>query len=65
LEHALRKLPTDDPVVAEQMSRLAHRLINKLLHEPTLRLKAQAAQGNAEPYARAIQDLFSLEDYLN
>jgi len=65
LEHALRKLPTDDPVVAEQMSRLAHRLVNKLLHEPTLRLKAQAAQGNAEPYARAIQDLFSLEEYLN
>ena len=65
LQQALRKLPTDDPAVAEQMSRLAHRLVNKLLHEPTIRLKAQAARGNAEPYARAIQDLFSLEDYLN
>ena len=65
LEQALRKLPTDDPAVAEQMSRLAHRLVNKLLHEPTLQLKAQAAQGNAEPYARAIQALFSLDDYLN
>jgi len=65
LEHALRKLPTDDPAVAEQMSRLAHRLVNKLLHEPTIRLKAQAAQGNAEPYAQALQELFSLEEYLN
>ena len=64
LEQALRKLPTDDPAVAEQMSRLAHRLVNKLLHEPTLQLKAHAARGNAEPYARAIQDLFALEDYL-
>jgi glutamyl-tRNA reductase len=65
LELALRKLPTDDPAVAEHMSRLAHRLVNKLLHEPTIRLKARAAQGDAEPYARALQDLFSLEDYLS
>ncbi len=65
LEQALRKLPSDDPAVAEQMSRLVHRLVNKLLHDPTLRLKAQAAQGNAEPYAHALQELFALEDYLN
>ena len=64
LEQALRKLPTDDPAVAEHMSRLVHRLVNKLLHEPTLQLKAHAARGDAEPYARAIQDLFALEDYL-
>ncbi len=64
LEQALRKLPHDDTIVADQMTRLTHRLVNKLLHEPTLQLKAQAARGNAEPYARAIQDLFALEDYL-
>ena len=62
LEQALRKLPTDDPVVADQMSRLAHRLVNKLLHQPTIRLKAQAAQGNAQSYAQALYDLFVLED---
>ncbi len=65
LDQALRKLTTDDPAVAEQMSRMVHRLVNKLLHEPTLQLKAQAAQGNAEPYAQALQKLFALEDYLN
>jgi glutamyl-tRNA reductase len=62
LEQALRKLPTDDPAVADQMSRLAHRLVNKLLHQPTIRLKAQAAQGNAQSYAQALYDLFVLED---
>jgi len=65
LEQALHKLPTDDPAVADQMTRLAHRLVNKLLHEPTLRLKDQAAQGRAEPYAQAIYDLFALEDYVS
>jgi len=58
LEQALHKLPTDDPAVTDQMERLAHRLANKFLHEPTIRLKAQAAQGNAETYARVLQDLF-------
>ncbi len=58
LEQALHKLPVDDPAIADQMSRLAHRLANKFLHDPTIRLKAQAAQGNAEPYARALQELF-------
>lgn len=33
-----------------------------LLHDPTIRLKAQAAQGNAEPYAQALKELFVLED---
>ncbi len=61
LELALRKLPTDDPAVADQMTRLAHRLVNKLLHEPTIRLKEQAAQGRAEPYAQALSELFALE----
>ncbi len=58
LEQALHKLPTDDPAVTDQMARLTHRLVNKFLHEPTIRLKAQAAQGNAETYARVLQDLF-------
>jgi glutamyl-tRNA reductase len=39
---------------------MSHRLVNKILHQPTLRLKDEAAQGNAAIYVSAIRDLFSL-----
>jgi glutamyl-tRNA reductase len=39
---------------------MSHRLVNKILHQPTLRLKDEAAQGNAAIYVSAIRDLFLL-----
>ena len=41
--------------------RLAHRIVNKMLHEPTERLKAHAVSGTDHTYAHAIQDLFALD----
>ena len=44
----------------EKLTRMVHRIVNKLLHEPTVRLKASAAEGNGVEYAQAIRDLFAL-----
>lgn len=41
--------------------RAIHRVVNKMLHEPTERLKAHAASGDGLIYVRALQDLFALD----
>ncbi len=41
---------------------LSQSIVNKLLHQPTVRLKAQAADGMALHYAAALQVLFGLEE---
>ena len=40
---------------------MVHRIVNKLLHEPTVRLKASAADGNGVAYAHVLRELFDLE----
>lgn len=50
-----------DPEGQERISRMVNRIVNKLLHEPTVRLKAAAANGNGVEYADALRDLFALE----
>ena len=50
LERTLRRLEHlegADPRIEHEVVYLTHRIINKLLHEPTVRLKAQAANGIA------------------
>ncbi|MCA9892793.1 MAG: glutamyl-tRNA reductase [Anaerolineae bacterium] len=58
---ALNKLGDVDDHTTEVVNRLAHRLVNKLLHQPTVRLRGQAAESNAQCYAQAVSDLFGLE----
>lgn len=50
-----------DPIYQEKVTQIVHRIVNKLLHEPTVRLKASAAEGNGIEYAEAIRELFDLE----
>ncbi|MDH3217292.1 MAG: glutamyl-tRNA reductase [Candidatus Krumholzibacteria bacterium] len=59
-EVALRRVvtPEDKAIV----SQLAHRILHKILHEPTTRLKASVANGNGLAYADAIRELFALDD---
>lgn len=59
LEWALNKV--DSPETKQLMDQLAHRIVNKLMHEPTLFLKAQAAAGNGYGYAHAVRELFALD----
>jgi glutamyl-tRNA reductase len=62
VERALNKLPGDDPDVQAAVEKLAHRLINKLLHQPTKTLREQAAQGNGYGYAHVVRELFDLRE---
>ncbi len=63
LERTLRQLSlslTERETAAVQ--ELTTRLINKLLHKPTLRLKDAAAAGQGHVYAEALRYLFDLEE---
>ncbi len=60
LERALRRLDHLSPRDREVVAALSRRLINRLLHEPTVRLRAEAAHGNGEPYRQVIEELFGL-----
>jgi len=62
LENTLNRIPDADERTRQMVGRLAHRLVNRLLHEPTTRLRMQAADGNGYGYAHAIRELFALED---
>ena len=62
LEHALAQLPNLDPREEQVVTKLVHRLVNKILHQPTVRLKARAAQGDGPEYAQALSHLFALTE---
>jgi glutamyl-tRNA reductase len=61
LERALRKLGQLSREETEIVRQLGYRIASKLLHEPTVRLKAAAADGRGISYADAIRELFALE----
>jgi glutamyl-tRNA reductase len=59
LERLFSRLDLDE---REQnlVTAMSHRLVNKILHQPTVRLKAEAAQGNGATYIDVTRKLFSL-----
>lgn len=61
IERALNKLDNLTPQEQKIVSQLGYRIANKLLHEPTVRLKAAATQGSGMSYAHLIRDLFALD----
>jgi glutamyl-tRNA reductase len=63
LAETLKRLSTSDERTREIVSRLAHRLVNRLLHEPTSRLRIQASEGNGHEYAHAVRELFALKAF--
>jgi glutamyl-tRNA reductase len=46
----------------ELVATMSHRLINKILHEPTLRLKKEAANGHGPAFTATLRYLFALDD---
>lgn len=62
LGQTLNRLTDADERTRQLVSRMAHRLVNRLLHEPTSRLRMQANEGNGHNYADAIRELFALND---
>lgn len=63
LARALRQLsPTLSEREVMAVQELTNRLMNKLLHNPMLRLKDAAAAGQGHVYAEAMRYLFDLEE---
>jgi len=62
ITQALNRLDTPDAHTEQVIARMAHRLVGKLLHEPTVRLKLHAAEGDGQDYADTLRDLFGLDD---
>jgi glutamyl-tRNA reductase len=60
LARVLQRLPMLDATAREQVEHLSVSLMNRLLHEPTRRLRREAGNGHAEPYARMARELFGL-----
>lgn len=60
LQDALNKLPELSEQEQEVIKRLAHRIMNKVLHTPTTSLREQASNGNGEDFANVVRELFAL-----
>jgi glutamyl-tRNA reductase len=48
------------PAERDRLDALTQRIVNKLLHRPTVRLKELAAEDESGPYAEAVTELFGL-----
>lgn len=60
LERALRGLNGLDDEAIERLQFFSRTLVNKLLHDPTLRLRQGAVNGEAEQYTALVRSLFAL-----
>lgn len=61
MQHLLRRLPELDEHERDLIEQMARRIVNKLLHTPTVNLKWRAARGDHFDYAHAIRKMFALE----
>jgi glutamyl-tRNA reductase len=62
LAAALRRLPDLTPAQREAVEHLSHSLMNKFLHEPSVRLLAAAANGRGLGVVDVARYLFALDD---
>lgn len=61
LERLFNRLDLDEQQ-QELVATMSHRLVNKILHEPTLRLKKEAANGHGPAFTATLRYLFALDD---
>ncbi len=57
----LSRLPELDPLVRAEVEHAVRRVADKLLHNPTVRVKELANEAGAVSYAAALAELFSLD----
>jgi glutamyl-tRNA reductase len=55
------RLPELAPAVREELARTVRRVVDKLLHTPTVRIKQLASSPGGVGYADAIRELFELD----
>ena len=56
-----QRRPDVDPDVREELRRTVHRVVDKLLHAPTVRVKELAGAAEPSDYAAALRELFDLD----
>ena len=61
MERLLARLPDLDPQIRAEVELAVRRVADKLLHQPTVRVKELANQSGAVSYATALAELFSLD----
>ena len=63
LERLEHRLPDLDAATRDEVRRTVHRVVEKLLHTPTVRVKELSGSGQGEDYAAALRDLFDLDPH--
>ncbi len=58
-----QKLPGLDPETRAELQRTVHRVVEKLLHTPTVRIKRLSSEGDGGDYAAVLRDLFDLDPH--
>ncbi|WP_109509818.1 glutamyl-tRNA reductase [Nocardioides speluncae] len=61
IERLMSRLPDLDPVAREEVIWAIRRVADKLLHQPTVRVKELANETGAVTYAEALAELFALD----
>ena len=56
-----QRLPGLDEATRAEVGLAVHRIVEKLLHTPTMRVKEFAMEGSGDDYAAALRELFDLE----
>jgi glutamyl-tRNA reductase len=55
------RLPELDETVRGELAKTVRRVVDKLLHTPTVRVKQLASDPNGASYADALRELFALD----
>ena len=63
LQRLSARLPDLDPRVREELARTTRRIVDKLLHAPTVQIKRLAEGPDGTSYTRALRELFQLDDH--
>jgi glutamyl-tRNA reductase len=63
LERLDHRLPDLDETTRLEIQRAVHRVVEKLLHTPTVRVKELTSDGHGEDYAAALRELFDLDPH--
>lgn len=61
LEKAIRRIPDLNPDVQQKIDALTKSIVNKIMHNPTIRLREEANGPNAVDYADVARGLFGLD----
>jgi glutamyl-tRNA reductase len=58
-----QRLPGMDDLTRDEVQLAVHRIVEKLLHTPTVRMKERATRGHGDDYAQALRELFDLSPH--